>query len=241
MEGNARGDGLRTRHRPWRNALVALLAALAALAVGPIAEAHPHVSIKVRTLLLVQGGALTGLHHIWVMDQGWLASQLEQHDKDGDGKLSAEELVELTAESKATLEMFKAFTTIRHGGIRIRPGVPQSLSIEYFADRLGLSFVVPLPKPIPLAGAELLLEVYDATYFSGFAFDGERAVDVAGTGEEGCRVALAPASPQQLAAYRLVKAQMGIEFTDPGPPKAMSVSCDKVGFSSRDHVPVSVR
>lgn len=191
------------------------------------ALAHPHVFIQVRTLLIVESGQLTGLHHVWLLDEGWLASQLEAHDKDKDGKLDDAELSAVAAESRGTLDTFKSFTNIRHAGQRIRPGAPAAVKIQYFGDQLGMSFTAPLPKPIPLAGADLLLEVYDATYFSGHVFAGPDAVDFAGDQPAGCRIkSAAPPSPQQLAAYRMLARQYGADFTKLVSPDAVAITCD---------------
>lgn len=223
-------------------------AAAMMLAVGQSAMAHPHVQVKVRTQLLHEGGAVVGLHHIWVMDEAWLASQLEEHDRNNDGRLSAEELVPVIAESKATLEMFKSFTTVRQGGNRIRPGAPQDLTIDYYGQLLGMSFVVLLDKPVPLlvgtpndaskqavAGKQgaaqhspgLLLEVYDATYFSSFAFAGDSSVVFAGEPPAGCTIKVGvAASVQQMSAYKMVARQLGQEFSAKAVvPQAVAVSC----------------
>lgn len=205
-----------TGMKSWIAGLAALIA-ISLIGGAQPAWAHPHVWIQVRTLLLVEGGALTGLHHIWVLDEAWLTSQIEEHDADKDGKLSPTELAAVAVQSRATLDMFKSFTTIRHGGNRIRPGAPRDVSTSYYGEFLGMSFVVPLPKPIPLAGADLLLEVYDGTYFSGFSFAGDDAVAFAGERPDGCTIkANATPSAQQSAAYRMIARQLGPEFVAKG-------------------------
>lgn len=209
------------------------LAAALTLSLSSAAEAHPHVWIKVRTVLLVEGGALVGLHHIWVLDESWRNSQLDQHDKDNDGRLSAAELEPLAAESKTTLEMFKSFTTIRTGGARIRPGPPRDMTIENYGDLLGMSFAVRLDKPIPLAGAELLLEVYDATFFSSYSFAGPDAVSFAGETAPGCAITVgAPPSPQQANAFRMMARQLGADFGiagKPDAPQSTAIKCGGIG------------
>lgn len=200
--------------------------AMLALLAFP-ALAHPHVFIQVRTLLIIENGQLSGLHHVWLLDEGWLASQLEAHDKDKDGKLDEAELAAVAAESRGTLDTFKSFTTIRHAGQRVRPSAPAAVKIQYFGGQLGMSFTAPLPKPIPLAGADLLLEVYDATYFSGHVFAGPDAVGFAGDQPSGCRIkSAAPPSPQQLAAYRMLARQYGADFTKLVSPDAVAITCD---------------
>ena len=214
---------------------------LAMLAVAMPANAHPHVFAKVKTYLIAVDGNLVALRHTWVFDQAWLDSQLLEHDKDGDGKLTPAELAPLLAESKSTLEMFKSFTVVRAGGAMIRVTNPRDLSIDYFGPVLGLSFTATLAKPAPLFGGEVLLEVYDATWFSSFEFDGVDAVAFAGEAPAGCTIkADAPASPQQLAAYRMVKKQIGPEFMQPNAPKSAAVVCGKSSGTIGANDPVSL-
>jgi ABC-type uncharacterized transport system substrate-binding protein len=216
--------------RHWKHlALAAGAAVVLTATAAPLALAHPHVQVQVRTTLLVKDGAVIGLRHVWVMDEQWRLSQLELHDKNSDGTLSEEELAPLVEESKATLELFKSFTTLRHGSQRIRPAAVQQLMIGPHGDRLGLTFVVKLAKPVPLAGSELLLEVYDGTYFSAFSFAGPDSVDLDGERPRDCVVnAAAQPSPQQLAVHRMMTRQLGPEFNAKAAlPQAASVSCGK--------------
>lgn len=231
-----------------RGGLVAL--ALAGLAGSEPAEAHPHVFTKVRTELVARDGALVGLRHTWIFDEAWRDNQLLEHDKDGDGKLSRTELAPLEAESAATLAMFRSFTVIRTGSSVIRVVNPRDVVVDYRGSVLGLAFTVSLAKPLPLAGSDILLEVYDATFFSSFTFDGADAVTFAESAgaPAGCSIrADAPASAQQLAARRMVQRQMGPEFIDTGIPRSVAISCPKAGATAGAgdavglHVPVSAR
>ncbi len=205
------------------------------------AIAHPHVWIKVKTELIVSGGTLTGLRHTWVFDQSWLASQLEEHDKDKDGLLTAQELAPLIAESRETLETFKSFTIVRAGGNIVRAVKPRDVSIDYHGALLGMTFTASLAKPLPLKG-ELLLEVYDAGYFSSFTFDGAEAVTFSGVVPEGCTVksGVSP-SPQQMRDYRQMLKEIGRELSKPFTPQSVAVSCvaTQTTPASRDPANVS--
>ena len=57
---------------------------------------------------------------------------------------------------------------------------PRDLVLDYHGDLLGLTFTVSLVKPVALAGSEALIEVYDATYFTAFTFEGSDALVFAG-------------------------------------------------------------
>lgn len=227
---------------------LAAIACLTMAAVQP-ATAHPHVFVKVKTQLIAKDGVLVGLRHTWMFDHTWLENQLLEHDKDGDGKLSRAELAPLEAESKATLEMFRSFTVVRVGGSLIRVTNPRDVVVEYHGPVLGLTFTVTLAKPVTLAGSDVLLEAYDATYFSSFTFDGPEAVAFAGEAPVGCTIKVdVPASSQQMNAYRMIKKQMGSEWVDKGGvPKSVSIACAKTSPVATGvepmaiHQPVSTR
>lgn len=206
----------------------AVAVALAVLGAIPAAQAHPHVFIQVKTQLIAKDGQLVGLRHRWRFDETWLNNQLMEHDKDGDGKLTRAELAPLEAESRQTLEMFRSFTVLRSQGALIRVTNPSDVVVDYLGDVLALSFSVTLAKPIPLAGAEILLETYDATFFSGFSFEGADAVVLTGDAAAGCAVKVdAAASPQQMNAFRMIQRQLGPEFTYQGTPRSAAISCAK--------------
>lgn len=230
---------------------MAAAAAVLALIAGEVHEAaaHPHVFTKVRTQLIAKDGALVGLRHTWIFDQVWLENQLLEHDKDNDGKLTREELAPLEAESRQTLEMFRSFTLLRAGGNIVRVVNPRDVVVEYHGAVLGMSFTATLAKPVPLAaGSEVLLETYDATYFSSFTLDGPDAVRFADPAPAGCTIqAGVPASPQQMNAHRMIKRQMGPEWNDAGGiPKSTLIACpkprpDASGEPMAIHQPVSTR
>lgn len=224
------------------HALKALAAAIAMIAAAHSAAGHPHVFAKVRTQLFAKDGALVGLRHTWIFDQIWLENQLLEHDKNNDGKLSREELAPLEAESRQTLELFRSFTVIRAGGNVVRVTDPREVVVEYHGAVLGMSFTATLAKPVPLAGGDILLETYDATYFSAFTLDGPDAVGFAGAAPQGCTIETGvPASPQQMNAYRMIKKQMGPEWVDTsGVPKSALIKCAKRDLSG-DAAPGAIR
>lgn len=215
--------------RSWKwlgaDAAAGLSALLIATGLASQAAAHPHVWIKVKTQLVTERGALVGLKHTWVFDESWLAVQLEEHDKDKDGRLTPEELKPLAEESRQTLDMFKSFTVVRAGGTLVRAVKPRDVAISYHGDVLGMSFTVSLARPVALKG-DVLLEVYDAGYFSSFSFEGADAVSFEGAAPEGCTVvAGVEPSPQQMRDYRQMLKEIGPELTKPFTPKSAAISC----------------
>jgi ABC-type uncharacterized transport system substrate-binding protein len=213
--------------------VVTLVAGLLGWSATQQASAHPHVFAKVRTELLTKDDALVGLRHTWIFDAAWRDNQLLEHDKDNDGKLTRAELAPLEAESQATLAMFRSFTLVRFGGNVIRLVDPRDVVVEYHGEVLGLTFTVSLAKPVSLPGSNLLLEVYDATWFSAYEFLGPDAVRFATLPPAHCTIdTTAPASPQQLASRRMIQKQMGPEFMDMGLPTSVAIACKKPVFAT---------
>ena len=73
-------------------------------------------------------------------------------------------------------------------------------------------------------------------YLFAPAFFWEDAVSFAGEHPAGCSVAMAAASPQQMAAYRMTARQFGEDFTKAVTPRATAVKCPAGGIT-----PVSAR
>ena len=98
---------VRTRLLRW------IAAAMAFLAIGAPAQAHPHVWVTVETTLLSEGGAFVGLRHKWTFDEFYTAMAIEGLDKNKDGKYDREELAELAKVNIESLKDFAYFTLLR--------------------------------------------------------------------------------------------------------------------------------
>ena len=80
-----------------RHALAGLTACVA-LAASP-ALAHPHVFVSSKTeVLYAPDGSVTGLRHIWSFDEAYSAYMVQGLDKNGDGKVTPDELAAALAE-----------------------------------------------------------------------------------------------------------------------------------------------
>lgn len=141
--------------------LATTLAALPALA-------HPHVFVTARTQVLYgPGGAVEALRHVWSFDEAYSVYMTQGLDKNGDGKLSPDELAELAKVNMESLPDVGFFTTAKANGREQAFGTPHSAGLSYENKILTLSFTLPLKTPAT-ANRSFGLEIGDPTYFVAF-------------------------------------------------------------------------
>ncbi len=200
----------RTVTRSWPGA--ALFALIAWLGLASAASAHPHVFISAKAeIVYAPDGSVTALKHIWSFDQAYSAYITQGLDKNGDGKLTADELVELAKVNMESLPEVSFFTIAKANGKPQEFGQPTDASLAFENTILTLSFTLPLKTPAR-ASRSFGLEIGDPTYFVAFdILDAADAV-IARDAPKGCvvRVARPPrldAATQQKLAQEDVTAQ----------------------------------
>jgi ABC-type uncharacterized transport system substrate-binding protein len=181
-----------------RRALIAaLLACLGSLLAGP-AQAHPHVFVTARTEILYgANGAVTALRHVWSFDEPYSAFITQGLDKDGDGKLTQDELAELAKVNMESLPDVGFFTVAKANGKVQEFGAPTQAALAFENKILTLTYTLPLKTP-GAASRSFGLEIGDPTYF--VAFDIAEGADAVSTRDapKGCVVRIA--RPPKLAA-----------------------------------------
>lgn len=162
----------------------ALLGALPALA-------HPHVFVSSRTeVLYAPDGSVTGLRHIWSFDEAYSAYMVQGLDKNGDGKVTPDELTELANVNMESLPDVGFFTVVKANGKTQEFGTPQDAGLVYDNKILTLSYTLPLKQPAK-ASRSFGMEIGDPTYFVAFDIaEGDGAV-IARDAPKGCVVRIA--------------------------------------------------
>lgn len=191
----------------WRDrssgfAVLRLLAvcAVALLCLAPgRARAHPHVQVETETQVLHDGqGQVNGLVHVWTFDEMYSSYATQGLDKDGDGKLSREELAELTQINVEHLGEQKFFTVVRHERRFVSFGTVRDAWSEVVGGKLRLHFTVPVATPFRVAGKPLTVEVYDPNYFVAFMPGEGEPLRLVGA-PAGCRLDYTPPRAAQAA------------------------------------------
>lgn len=145
-----------------------LLAALVLAGSALPAAAHPHVFVTSRTEILYgPNGAVTALRHRWSFDEAYSAYMVQGLDKNGDGKLTSDELAELAKVNMESLPDVDFFTITKANGKAQEYGPPREAVLTYENKTLTLSFTLPLKTPA-VATRSFGLEIGDPTYFVAF-------------------------------------------------------------------------
>jgi len=162
-----------------------------ALSVGfvPAVAAHPHVWATVRSeIVFGPDHRITGIRHAWTFDEFYTAMAVQGLDTDGDGVYSKEELQPLAKVNVESLKEFDYFTFV-HLGRDEKPlplKEPVDYSVDYDKTALTLHFTLPLETPLDVKAEEVMVDVYDPSFFVAFGFAADAPVKITGTPAPGC-------------------------------------------------------
>jgi ABC-type uncharacterized transport system substrate-binding protein len=168
-----------------RNSARIGLAAVLAMLVAPAAEAHPHVWVTIKSdLVFAAEGKVSAVRHAWTFDEMFSAFATQGLDKDGDGKLSREELKELAEVNVTSLEEFNYFSVGKSGGKDVEFAKPVDYWLEADKDNvLTLHFTLPLKEVAP--GKDFTLDVFDPTFFVDLSYSEGAKVELVNA-PDGC-------------------------------------------------------
>lgn len=172
--------------RPKRELPRALLVTAGLLSgVGP-ALAHPHIWVTAKAELAYEGGRLTGIRHSWRFDKSYSAYVTQGLDKNGDGRLSPEELQDLATTNTENLAEYAYFTKLKIAGKEQGFSTPREARMAMEDGRLSLTFVLPVASPTAQGKGIATFEVYDPTYLVAFSLaEGSDAARLSGA-PSGC-------------------------------------------------------
>lgn len=161
------------------------LGLLSAFPAAP-ALAHPHVWVTARAeVVYAPDGKVTGVRHAWTFDKGYSAFLTQGLDRNGDGKLTPDELQDLADENTKGLGDFDYFTVMKANGAKQAFDAPREPSMSHAGEEVTLHYLLPLKAPA-VASKALTLEVFDPTFFVAFTMaPGDDAVKLAGA-PKGC-------------------------------------------------------
>jgi len=169
--------------------LVLRLALLLPLLLGATAvEAHPHVwIISTSELLYAPDGTLTGVRHAWTFDDMFSTYALQGIETKAKGIYTREELAALAQTNAESLKEFAYFTFAKADGKREKFGDPIDYFLDYADGQLTLHFTLPVTTPFK--ARQLVLDVFDRTFFIDFQMALKDPVKLVGA-PEGCKMQL---------------------------------------------------
>ncbi len=177
--------GLQGRQRLSRICLAAALLSGAATSVA----AHPHVWATVRSeIVFGPDQRITGIRHAWTFDEFYTAMAIEGLDTNKDGVYAKEELAPLAKVNVESLKEFDYFTFVRRGAEEkpLPLKEPVDYWVEYDKTVLTLHFTLPLESPLDAKAQEVVVDVYDPSFFVAFGFAPDAPVKITGTAAPSC-------------------------------------------------------
>jgi len=185
------------------------------MALSSPALAHPHIWITAKAeIVFAPDGKVTGVRHQWTFDEAYTAYVTQGLDKNGDGKLTPEELQGLADENAAGLSEFAYFTTLKVKGKPQAFTDPREARMVTDNDRVTMSFLLPLKTPTPTAGL-LAMEIDDPTFFVYFSLADPSAVTLANA-PHGCVTNVAKAKALDGAMQQILQDEGAIQDAPPG-------------------------
>jgi len=170
-----------------------MLAGLALCFQPTAALAHPHVWVKVRSVLIFgAGGEIVGVRHAWTFDKVYSAFATQGMGKDG---VPIERALQALAKVNVSqLAEHNYFTSLKAAGAYREFSSAKNQRLTLDANKiLTLHFDAMLTKPVA-ARPVAILRVYDPTYFVAFDFVPAKPVKMAGS-PEGCSLSIIRPKP----------------------------------------------
>jgi ABC-type uncharacterized transport system substrate-binding protein len=172
--------GPRVRGDDIFRVLFGLLGLIIALSAGvSSAQAHPHVWIVAKSeLIYAPDGAITGVRHAWTFDDMFSSYALQGIETKKKGVYSREELGPLAQTNVESLKEFAYFTFAKADGKKEKFQEPIDYFLDYKDEALTLHFTLLLKAPVK--PKQLLLEVFDPSYFIDFQLAEKNPITLVG-------------------------------------------------------------
>jgi ABC-type uncharacterized transport system substrate-binding protein len=162
-----------------KNIAAVFAAALGAMVVSSPTLAHPHVWVTVTSQVLYDAkGAATGVRHAWKFDDMYSTFAVKDLTQETKGTFTREELAPLAKVNIDSLKESDFFTYAKTAGIDLDLGDASDYWLDYKDEMLTLNFTVSFKKPQKTK--DLIVEVYDPTYFVAFGFADKDGVALVG-------------------------------------------------------------
>jgi ABC-type uncharacterized transport system substrate-binding protein len=182
--------------------LLGLLLVAGSVALGAsTAQAHPHVWITaISELIYAPDGSITGVRHAWTFDEMFASYALQGIETKTKGAYSREELKPLAQTNVESLKEYAFFTFAKADGKKEKFQEPVDYYLEYKDAALTLHFTLPLKTPVK--PKQLVVEVYDPSYFIDFQMADKDPIRLVGA-PAGCAMKFQRPNDGSIAAQKI--------------------------------------
>ncbi len=172
--------------------LLSLLAAPAAvLALSAPAEAHPHIFIDAKAVIVFNdAGDLVEIRNSWTFDEAFSVWQIQGLDTNNDGITSSEEMQDLADENLKGLAEYGFYTSAGEGKESLPFQVDGGAKFVFENNRSTLSFAIAPEKPYAIKN-KLDVAIADPEYYVAITFPQPTDV-VLENAPKGCVASLVP-------------------------------------------------
>ena len=160
-----------------RSSLLLLLCGLCVSA----AFAHPHVFVDASVKVVFDEKGLSGIQNCWTYDEVYSRAMISSVDRDGDGKISAEEGNGLKTAILDEIARSNYFNYVQSGSAFLAAKSIRDFKASVKNGRLVLDFVVPFTAPVEADYSLLVIVVADPSNYVQVTADMENA-DVSAPG-----------------------------------------------------------
>lgn len=173
----------------YRRLLLALIG-LCLVAARP-AAAHPHVFIDSTVIFLFAEDRVAELRLIWVFDELFSATFLQDFDADGDGALGTDEMAAIKENSLASLGEYDYFTHLWVDGRPLRGFTATELTVTHQEGAVIYDMRIALAEPLDPRRHRIEAAIYDDSYYVEVALHHPDPVRFTGIADGACRYAVA--------------------------------------------------
>ena len=168
------------------------------------AAAHPHVWVKAASELIYgPNGSVTAIRHAWTFDDMFSAYALQGTETKKKGVYTREELAPLAQTNVESLKEYGFFTFAKVDGQKQPLLAPIDYFLEYRDSALVLHFTLPLKTPVK--AKQLVVEIFDPSYFVDFALQKQEPIRLVGA-PTSCTAAIQRPSDGTVGAQELGEA-----------------------------------
>jgi ABC-type uncharacterized transport system substrate-binding protein len=189
----------------------ALSAIILLSAASPVA-AHPHVWVDNVTTFTFERDKLTALRLTWSFDEFFGTAIIRRFDENRNGRFEPAESAKLEAGAFAALKEYGYFTHIMIDGKPVPVESVSGFQASVRNNQLVYEFTVTLPTAIDPATAEVIVSIYDESYFVEVTLDASDPVRFVGMTPGRC-------------SFAVRDAEGGLSAFGVAPQQVVSLSC----------------